>query len=379
MPEARSAVLRDITAPYSVETVTVAPPGPGEVLVRVVAAGMCHTDEIARSGLLGEHFLPAVLGHEGSGVVEEVGQGVTTLAPGDPVVLTFDSCGSCGPCRSGTPTHCASFEARNLAGIRPDGTGAVTDADGNPLTSRWVGQSSFGAYAIATERNTIKVDADVPLRLLGPLGCGIQTGAGVVLNTVKLAPGQSIAVFGTGAVGLAAILAAKLSGASDIVAVDLHPGRRELALELGATRAVDGADPDVAAAVRGTGTGLDGTGLDGTGLDGTGLDVTFDTTGVPAVMSTAIDVLRRPGRCVLVGAGFEPLTVHPVSLAGKTLTYVYEGDAVPHVFIPRLIALWKRGRFPFDRLITEYPLDQINQAESDARSGTVVKPVLLME
>lgn len=275
MIECRCAVLRDVDAPYTVETVTLAAPGPGEVLVRIVGAGMCHTDQIARAGVLGPTFLPAILGHEGSGVVAEIGPGVTTLAPGDHVVLSFDSCGSCAECHAGTPVHCGAFERHNLAG----GTGVATDAAGAPLTSRWFGQSSFGEYAIASERNAVKVDADVPLELLGPLGCGIQTGAGVVLNTLRLAPGRSIAVFGTGAVGMAAVLAAKLSGASEIIAVDIRRSRREFAVEMGATRAVDGTADDVSAQVG-------------------KVDVSFDTTGNPVAMSTAIDVLRRPaGAC----------------------------------------------------------------------------------
>ncbi|GAA3389299.1 NAD(P)-dependent alcohol dehydrogenase [Cryptosporangium minutisporangium] len=364
MTSSRSAVLRDLAGPFSIETVTVDPPGPGEALVRIVAAGLCHTDQFGRSGFLGDTFLPAILGHEGAGIVEAVGPGVTTVAPGDHVVLSFDSCGSCDACIAGEPTNCVSFELHNITGARPDGSGCVTDASGARVTSRWFGQSSFGEFTLATVRNMVKVGQDVPLTLLGPLGCGIQTGAGVVLNTARLAPGQSIGVFGVGAVGLAAVMAAKLSGASEIVAVDLHPARLELAQELGATRVVDGKDAELVAAVRG---------------DGPGLDVTFDTTGVSSVMSAAVDALRRPGKCILVGAGLDSLTVHPAALAGKTVTYVYEGSAVPQVFIPRLIDLWKRGLFPFDRLITEYPFEAIDQAEADANAGTAIKPVLLLE
>ncbi|GAB2831977.1 NAD(P)-dependent alcohol dehydrogenase [Actinocorallia aurea] len=363
MTESRAAVLRDTAAPFSIETVTVDAPQPGEALVRVVGAGMCHTDQLGRAGVFGETFLPAILGHEGSGVVEAVGEGVTAVAPGDHVVLTFEYCGKCAACISGQPANCALFELSNLTGLRPDGTGSAQDASGAPLTSRWFGQSSFAQYTLATERNMVKVDKDIPLELLGPLGCGIQTGAGAVLNSARLAPGESIAVFGTGAVGLAAIMAAKASGATDIVAVDLNPARREAALELGATRAVDGADPNLVAEIRGAGPGL---------------DVSFDTTGVTSAMSAAVDVLGRPGRCILVGAGMDMFTVHPAGLVGKTVTYVYEGDAIPHLFIPRLLTLWKQGLFPFDKLITTYPLTDINQAEADTHKGTAIKPVLLM-
>jgi aryl-alcohol dehydrogenase len=364
MTESRSAVLREAAAPYSIETVTIDQPSHGEALVQVIGAGMCHTDQFGRSGLLGDSFLPAILGHEGAGIVRAIGPGVSAVSPGDHVVLTFDSCGDCPACLAGAPSNCAMFELRNFTGSRLDGTGCAHDRTGEPVTSRWFGQSSFGEFTVATERNMIKVDKDVPLALLGPLGCGFQTGAGAVLNTARLAPGQSIAVFGAGSVGLAAVMAAKASGAGEIVAVDLHPSRRELALELGATRAVDGADPALSAAVRGNGPGL---------------DVAFDTTGISSVMSAAIEVLGRPGLCVLVGAGTDLLTVAPVMLAGKTVTYIYEGAANPHLFIPRLIELWKRGLFPFDRLIKRYPLDEINQAEAEAHAGTVIKPVLVMD
>jgi aryl-alcohol dehydrogenase len=363
MTLARAAVLRGTDDPYSLETVTVDAPGPGEVLVRIAGAGMCQTDHWGRTGLLGEGFLPAILGHEGSGVVAEVGAGVTSVVPGDHVVLTFDSCGSCDCCVGGTPASCAEFEARNLGGRRPDGTGSARDAAGEPLTSRWFGQSSFAEYALATVRNVVRVDADAPLELLGPLGCGFQTGAGAVLNVMRPGPGRSVAVFGTGAVGLSAVMAAALAGADDVVAVDVDAGRRGLALELGATRAVDGADPDVASAVT---------------AGGAGVDFVLDTTGIGAVMAAAVQVLRRPGLAVLVGAGLDLLTVHPALLAGRSVTYVYEGGAQPQLFIPRLLDLWRRGRFPFDRLVRTYPLDEIDVAEADAHAARVVKPVLLM-
>ena len=363
MVKSRSAVIRDPQAPYCIETIELDDPGAGEALVRVRAAGLCHTDQIGRSGLLGAGFMPAVLGHEGAGVVEAVGPGVTAVAPGDHVVLSFDSCGGCPACRSGSPAYCASFELLNMSGTRADGSRGARDENGTPVTSRWFGQSSFGQYCLATERNMVKVPADLPLEKLGPLGCGIQTGAGAVLNQMRLAAGQSLAVFGAGAVGLAAVMAAKLAGASEIAVVDINPARLETAAGLGATRLVDGRDGDVVKAVTGTGGGL---------------DFSFDTTGAASVMAQAVTVLTRPGTCVLVGAGMDSVTVHPAELAGKTLTYCYEGNAVPQLFIPKLIALWQRGLFPFDELIKPYFLDEIDQAEAAAAAGTTVKPVLVM-
>ncbi|MFF3373742.1 NAD(P)-dependent alcohol dehydrogenase [Streptomyces sp. NPDC002680] len=354
-----AAVLRESDSPFAVEEVELASPGPGEALVRVVGAGLCHTDLLVRHGI--PLALPMVMGHEGSGVVEAVGPGVTRVAVGDHVVMSFDCCGWCARCLGGEPAYCDDF-MRNIRGVRPDGSTPMTDRDGLPVSARWFGQSSLATHSIATERNLVRVDRDLPLELLGPLGCGIQTGAGSVLLSLQVRAGSSIAVFGAGAVGLSAVMAAKAAGASEIIAVDLNAKRRELALELGATRALDGADPDIAEQIIGW-TG--------------GLDRAFDTTGVSSVVVTAMKSLRARGVCGLVGVGGD-ITLPPEVLApGRTLSFLLEGDSVPQQFIPQLIDLWQRGRFPFDRLIRTYSLDAINDAERDTASGETVKAVLL--
>ncbi|MEU6371576.1 NAD(P)-dependent alcohol dehydrogenase [Streptomyces sp. NPDC046909] len=355
-----AVVLRDGAGPFTLEEVELAPPGPGEALVRIVGTGLCHTDLLTRHGFPLPR--PTVMGHEGSGVVEEVGPGVTRFAVGDHVVLSYDSCGWCAHCLDGEPSYCAEFAPRNLFGVRPDGSTPMTDRDGEPVAARWFGQSSLATHAIATERNMVRVDPELPLELLGPLGCGIQTGAGSVLLALEVRAGSSIAVFGAGAVGLAAVMAAKVAGASEIIAVDLNAKRRELALELGATRVVDGADPDVAARI--------------TGWTG-GVDRALDTTAVPSVVVSALDSLRARGVCGLVGAGGDLTLPGRLMAAGVTVRYLMEGDAVPQRLIPRLIDLWQRGRFPFDRLIRTYALDAVNDAERDAAGGDTVKPVLL--
>ncbi|WP_036555898.1 NAD(P)-dependent alcohol dehydrogenase [Nocardioides insulae] len=357
-----SAVLRKSDGPFSIEEVTLEEPRPDEVLVRVVAAGMCHTDMLARLPAL-EALLPAALGHEGAGVVEAVGSQVEGLAVGDHVVLSFDSCGHCSPCLTGRPAYCATFELRNMSGRRVDGSTGARLVDGSEVSARWFGQSSFGQYALTTARNTVKVPSDVPLELLGPLGCGIQTGAGAVLNEMKPGPGNNLAVFGAGAVGLAAVMAAKLSGVREIVAVDVHTSRLDLALELGATRVVNGRDEDVLAQVVG---------------DTGGLDFTFDTTGVGSVMQVAVQALARPGLCVLVGAGQDEFSIAPTALIGRHVTFVYEGSAVPQLFIPELVEHYRNGRFPLDRLVQSYQLADIDRAEADSVSGAVVKPVILI-
>jgi aryl-alcohol dehydrogenase len=351
----QAAVLRAPDKPFSLEDLELAPPGPGEALVRVVGAGMCRTDLHGRE--LPPSSMPMVLGHEGAGIVEAVGVGVTQVAPGDRVVMSYDSCGWCTQCLTGAAPYCAEFMPRNVTGRRIDGTTGAADLAGSPVAARWFGQSCFATHAIATERNMVPVDASLPLELLGPLGCGVQTGAGAVLLVLKVRPGSAIAVLGTGAVGIAAIMAARVAGASEIIGVDLQASRLETALKFGATRVVDGAEPDLAAAVG-------------------QVDYSFDTTGVPSVVNAAIVVLRTGGACALVAGLREPV-IPTAALIGRTVQFVFAGGAVPQVFIPELIKLWQQDRFPFDQMIRTYPLDQINDAERDLASGASIKPVLL--
>jgi aryl-alcohol dehydrogenase len=359
---ATAAVMRDQHGPFSIEDIDLAGPGPGEIVVRIVGVGFCHTD------LLFRHVpgppLPIVLGHEGAGVVEEVGPHVSQIAVGDHVVLSYDSCGRCRNCRTANSAYCAEFALRNFVGAPPDGSVGAVDARGEPVRSRWFGQSSFANYVVATERNAVVVDRSLDLKLLGPLGCGIQTGAGSVLNSLRVRPGSSMAVFGVGAVGMAAVMASVIAGAQKIIAVDRHQTRLEQALSLGATDVLDaGSVDDLAHEVK--------------LLTGGGSDYAFDTTGVPLVVAAAVDGLRMTGVCGLVGAGMEELRLSPSALSGKTITGIYEGSAVPQVFIPQMIEFWRSGRFPFDRLIQTYPLAKIGDAERDSVGGEVIKPVLL--
>ncbi|HEV3361437.1 MAG TPA: NAD(P)-dependent alcohol dehydrogenase [Pseudonocardiaceae bacterium] len=358
----RAAVLRTPDGPYRIEDVDLAGPGADEILVRVVGAGLCHTDLLPRvPGFLAAP--PIITGHEGSGVVEAVGDGVTGFAPGEHVVLSFDSCQTCVNCRSGHPAYCDTFFPRNLVGRHLDGSSPIVDGDGQSVAARWFGQSSFATHAIASVRNVVKVEDDLPLELLGPLGCGIQTGAGTVLIALGVSAGSSIVVFGAGGVGLAAVMAAKLAGAAVIVAVDLNPKRLALAEELGATHTFDGASEDLLGRI-----------LAVTG----GAQFTVDTTGIPSVIGTAINALRPTGTCALVGVQQGDVTLDPMMLAvGRNIKGILEGDAVPQVFIPRLIELWRQGRFPFDKLIKTFPLTEINEAEQASLKGDVVKPILL--
>jgi aryl-alcohol dehydrogenase len=368
---ATCAVVREQGGPFRIEDVELSAPRPDEVLVEVVAAGMCHTDLLVRDSR--PESLPAVLGHEGAGIVREVGRDVNgsvrDLRPGDPVVLSFPSCGRCVRCRAGRSAYCDSIAALKFGCRRPDGSVATTDASGRPVGDHFFGQSTFGTLAVVNGRSVVPMPEDVDLAIAGPLACGVQTGAGTVLNVLGLRPGSSIAVFGAGSVGLCAIMAARLAGATTIVAVNRRQSRLALAAEFGATHLVSPGDVDPVEAIR-----------DATG--GRGVEFAFETTGEPEVLTAAVRSLDSLGTCAYVGTA--PPGVHggfPMLEAmtkGLTIRGVLQGDSTPADFIPRLWELHRQGELPFDRLITHYPLEQINQAAADTETGDVVKPVLVM-
>jgi aryl-alcohol dehydrogenase len=362
--EVTAAVVR-IPGAFDLETAHLAPPRDDEVLVRVVAAGLCHTDLVVRDQVYPVP-LPIVLGHEGAGIVEAVGSAVQKVAPGDHVAVSFLNCARCRPCFDGSPASCANFNDMNFAGRRPDGSHALTDSRGEDLNDRFFGQSSFATHAIAHERNTVKVRDDAPLELLGPLGCGIQTGAGTVLRALEVQAGATFAVTGAGAVGLSAVMAAHVAGATTIIAVDVIASRLELARELGATHTINGAETDAVEEIR--------------RITGSGVDYSLDTTGLPALIRQAVDALRQKGTAAILGASRPDATLdigaNTFMQSCKTIMGVVEGDSVPDVFVPQLLDLHLQGRFPFDRLVTFYDFDQINQAAADAESGATVKPIL---
>ena len=363
--EITAAVVRSAGGPFTLETVQIDQPRDDEILVRIVGVGLCHTDLIARDQKV-PYPLPAVLGHEGSGVVELTGPLVTKTVPGDHVVLTFASCGQCASCRDGRPAYCQAFAVCNYTGIRPAGGATLRGHDGGDLCGCFFGQSSFASYAMASERNVVKIAPDVPLDIMGPLGCSIQTGAGAVLNALRPSPGSSIAIFGAGPVGMAAILAARVAGCARIIVVDLNQSRLDLALELGATDAINAAETDPVAAIRAL-------------TDDQGVAFAIECTGVPKVVRQAVESVRITGTCGLVGTapmGAETsLDINSIVL-GRTIRGIVEGDSLPDLFIPQLIALWRQGHFPFERLIRFYRLDEIDSAVEDVAQGHVLKPVL---
>jgi aryl-alcohol dehydrogenase len=363
----RAAVVESKGAPFTVQDVVVGDLRDDEVLVKVCAAGICHTDLIVRDQWYPVP-LPAVLGHEGAGVVERVGAAVRGIASGDKVGMTFNSCGRCVNCARGRFSYCLDFFARNFGASRDDGS-SVLSRDGVDVHAHFFGQSSFATHAVATERNVVKIETEIPLKIAAPFGCGIQTGAGDVINVLRAPAGSSIAVFGAGAVGLSAVAAARVVGCSNIIAVDINPARLDVARDLGATETIDARTGDSAELVLQSKAG--------------GVDFTLETSGSPAVFRQAVDCLAPTGVCGLIGApafGTEvTFDMNTILVGGRTIRGIVEGDSVPQVFLPTLIALWKDGRFPMERIMRFYDFDQIDEAAQDAAAGRVIKPVLLMD
>jgi len=360
------AVSRTPGAAPDIEPLTLEDPRDDEVLVALKGVGVCHTDMVMRDGHLPVP-MPVVLGHEGAGVVTAVGAGVADIAPGDHVVLSFAFCGACVSCADHAPAYCHSWVPLNFFGVRADGSTALVDAGGKPVHSHVFGQSSFATHAVVNRRNVVKIDADLPVELFGPLGCGIQTGAGAVLNALRVRPGSSIAVIGAGAVGLSAVMAAVIAGARTIVAVDINPARVDIARTLGATHAWLGGDGSMADFAEKAGCTA-------------GFDYIVDTTGNADLCNAAIPALAPRGELALVGAYAPGMSVHAdatlLMSGGRVVRGVVEGSADPASFIPLLIGHYRAGRFPFDRLVQYFAFTDIGAAIEAGESGRVIKPIL---
>lgn len=364
-----AAVTRAPMAPFTIEPLEMDAPRADEVIVRIAGVGLCHTDLVAQSGVL-PLKMPAVLGHEGAGIVESVGSGVTKVKPGDRVALTFLSCGRCPTCHDHAPAYCPSMPMLNFTGVRPDGSTTLHNDEG-AVSGSFFSQSSFASHALVCERNLVKVPDGVPLELAGTLGCGVQTGAGAVMRSMACKEGSSIVIIGGGAVGLSAVLGAKVRRCAEIIVVEPLAQRRELALSLGATHCVDPkAEGDLAQAVR--------------AICPAGVNYAFDTSGLPAVFDAVPRLLAPRGTFGFVGV--PPASAMDAKLPGTLLdamqggfTYrgIIEGDSDPDVFIPELMGLYLAGQFPFDRLAKTYPLDKINEAIAEQQQGACVKAVLL--
>jgi aryl-alcohol dehydrogenase len=350
---------------FEIEQVEIDAPRDQEVLVRIVGCGVCHTDLSARDQDV-TFKLPAILGHEGSGIVEQVGSGVTQLRRGDAVVLSYGYCGDCEYCQDDRMAYCTRSARLNFSGVRADGSPLVRDREGVPLSARFIGQSAFSTHALVLESNAIRVPTDVPLELMGPLGCGMQTGAGAVINVLQPRHGDSIAVFGAGSVGLAAIMAARIAGCTTIIAVEKNDARLAIAAEVGATHTIDARVDDVVARVRSI-------------TRGRGVQYSVECTGLPMVLRQAVDALRACGVCASLGvAGQQAEASFHMNgfLSGRTLRGVTEGDSVAQRFIPQLLDWWRQGKFPFDRLVSYFSLGQLNEAAAACAGGLAIKAIV---
>lgn len=361
----RAAIAWNAQDAIEVIHAELSPPQADEILVRIHGVGICHSDIVAMAGFLPAP-LPAVFGHEGAGIVEAVGSAVKTIVPGDRVVLTFRSCGDCQNCKRNNPAYCSMFLELNLRGRRADGSCSIRACD-KDVGSNFFGQSSFADYALAYERNVVKVPDDVPIEILGPLGCGVQTGAGSVMRSFRCPPGSSILITGGGSVGLSAAMGAVVQGCATIIVSDPEPSRRAMAMALGATHVIDPVSEDLVTEVL--------------RICG-GVDYALDTSGVMAVVEASIMAVRPLGTLGLAAIPPEveaqiPCNILTAINRGLSIRGIASGDSNPQEFIPELIALYKDGRFPFDRLIRTYRFDEINEAIADQKAGRCIKPVLL--
>jgi len=362
-----AAVTEEKGGPFRLQQLELEDPRPHEILVRMVAAGVCHSDISARDRFV-PLPLPIVLGHEGAGVVEAVGAAVRHLKPGDRVLLSRLTCGVCPDCRGGHSHYCGTSLALNLSGGRPDGTTGLS-RNGVPVHGQFFGQSSFATHALAHENNATKIHPDLDLTLAPAFACGVLTGAGSVLNGLRPEAGTSIAVFGCGAVGLAAILAARTTGCATIIALDRMPARLDLAAQLGATHTIDASEGGAVERIREIAPG--------------GVHFSVDATGVAAVAREAVDCLRRGGQCGLLGVSAQgaqiTLSQPQIALNGIGIRGFPTGLAEPDVAIPRLIDLHLQGRFPVERLVTRFPFERIGDAVREAERGNAIKPILIFQ
>lgn len=367
---ALAAVLTECGQPLALEEVIVAPPQAGEVRVRMKAAGICHSDLHVMNGTL-PLPCPIIPGHEGAGLVESVGPGVTTVSPGDSVIPIWRaSCGRCEFCLGGKPTLCDMGTAMRFTGLMPDGRTRFQRANGEPVR-HYAGVSTFSSVSTMPEAAVVKIAPDFPLWKAALIGCGVITGLGAVLEAAPVRAGQSVAVFGCGGIGLNAIQGARLAAAARIIAVDTHPGKEAKARELGATDFVNAGATDPVAAIQ----ALTG---------GAGVDVAVEAIGHPEAMEQAFNALKKGGTCVVAGiTGRDArarINVNQLVYAEKTFKGTLYGSMKPRVDLPRLIALHEQGAFKLEELLTRtYRLEEINEAYEDLQAGRLARGLIVWE
>lgn len=360
----KAAVCYEYKTPLVIEELDLAEPRMEEVMIRMVGTGVCPTDSHAQEhGWHGWNKMPMVFGHEGSGVVEKVGPGVTEFKEGDHVIVSYPYCGKCEYCLTGRPYYCPECIGMIHGGSMADGFRPFSK-NGKPINN-FFGASTFTTHTVSNARNLAKVDPDLDLLPLGPLACGFLTGAGTVLNEFKPLPGSRIAVFGIGGVGLSALMAAKVFNCGTIIGIDIVESRLELAKELGATHVINSKEVgDVQQAI-----------MDITG--GQGVQYVVETTAAAPVVKTALSSLGIDGVLAMVGTPtkyeFDNLFFE---LYGKRIVAINMGQSHPKITIPQLVDWFKRGIYPIEKLVKYYPFEEINQAMADSKSGKTIKPVI---
>ncbi|PNS14604.1 hypothetical protein CAC42_2661 [Sphaceloma murrayae] len=359
-------VVQEAGAPFTLQTIDVHPLRPDEALVEIHASGVCHTDLSCASGLLPAKT-PAVFGHEGAGIVLEVGADVEGVAKDDKVLMSYSYCSDCEQCKSGHVPYCEKILPLNFGGERADGSSALSATDGGKLYGHFFGQSCFAQLAVVHKSSLVKVPQDVPLSLFAPLGCGVQTGAGAILNSLNVQPGSTVAVFGVGSVGLSAIMASKMRGAREIIAVDIQDSRLEIAKSLGATATINSKDVNVVDAIRKL-------------CPPNGVQFALDCSGVPQVVETMVNSLGARGRACSVGAPAPDKTasinIFQHLVLGREYVGCHQGASDPRKMALYLIEQQRQGRFPLEKLIKTYDYRDFQQALDDTKSGRTIKAVL---
>jgi aryl-alcohol dehydrogenase len=359
----KAAVISEPGGQFVIKAVDLDDLRSDEIMIRIEACGVCHTDIIAQNMIP----LPAVLGHEGCGVVEAVGPAVEGVRKGDRVILSIPFCGACPTCIQGKTYICENARSLVFTGARMDGSRTIS-VDGKSISSAYFQQSSFATHAIALGRAAVPVKKHHPPFMMAAIACGIQTGAGSVFNVFKVKANQGLVVFGAGAVGLSAIMAGKVAGASPLIAVDIIQSRLELAVELGATHALNANDGDIAEEIR--------------EIDPHGMNFSLETSGNEQAFNCALTCLGMGGTCGIVTTpNFgEPLPFSPVQILDRasSIQGILMGNSIPRSFLPKLIELNRKGQFPYERLITTYGFNDINKAFEDTKAGITIKPVLIM-
>lgn len=358
----QAAVTTERGAGFVLHDVDLDEPRPDEVRVAVRSVGVCHTDLMYASAHP-RASMPAVLGHEGAGVIEAVGSDVRGYDVGDRVLTSYDSCGVCARCRAGRPYQCEIYVALNFAQQRADGSTAYSLPDGTPVHSHFFGQSTFATHANVRARTLVRLPDDVPFEIASPLACGVQTGSGAVLNVMRARPQSRVAVIGLGGVGLGAVMAARIAGVQEIVAIDPVPTRRDLARELGAHVSLDPRSETFADDLRDVG----------------GIDHILDTSGRPETVDPCFLALVPGGQLLVVSSPSTRSWTFPSGalIEGRKVQGVTLGEAVPQNFVPFLLECWRDGRFPVERIVTTFPFADVERAIAAMHAHEVVKPVLV--